>query len=203
MVIYTKYDTALLLVNDMTKTSIKLNQGLTLWLTGLSGSGKSTLATALKNKILSLNPQFPLEYLDGDEIRDNLNQDLGFSREDRMKNIRRIAYLASKISKHNVLVIVPVIAPYQEARDMAKSMQENYLEVYVEASIDKVSDRDVKGLYAKAKAGEIENFTGISDPYDIPEKPDIVINTEKDSIEESCNKLFDFLVEQAYIELAK
>ena len=119
-----------------------------------------------------------------------------------MTNIRRIAFLAGKISKHNVLAIVPVIAPYKEARKMAKSLSKNYMEVYVEASIDKVSDRDVKGLYEKAKKGEIKNFTGISDPYDVPENPDIVINTEKDSIDISCQKLFDFLVEKKFIYMS-
>lgn len=182
-----------------TKNLYKLNQGLTLWLTGLSGSGKSTISTELAKQLSINSPDLAIEVLDGDEIRENLCKDLGFTKEDRLKNIERIAFLAGKISKHKVLVIVPVIAPYQEARIKAKSLSKNFVEVFVKTSIDTVIKRDVKGLYQKALAGEIKNFTGISDPYEEPENPDILIETEKLSINESVNLIFDFLVKKKFL----
>lgn len=175
-------------------SKLELNQGLTLWLTGLSGSGKSTISQALTKKLLDSDPNFPLEVLDGDEIREHLCKDLGFTKEDRLINIERIAFLASKISKHKVLVIVPVIAPYQEARDKARSLNENFVEVFVKTSIDTVIKRDVKGLYQKAIAGEIKNFTGISDPYEEPINPEIIIETENLSVDESVDLVINYLI---------
>ena len=179
----------------------KLKQGLTCWFTGLSGSGKTTVTYALAQKIKKECPEIKLEILDGDEIRENLCRDLSFSKEDRMTNIQRIAFLAGKISKHGVLVLVPVIAPYQEARDKARSLSENFCEIYVKASIDEVTRRDVKGLYKKAIAGEIKNFTGISDPYEEPQNPDLVLNTESEELEDSVQKVFDFLSTNGYLSL--
>ena len=153
------------------QSNTKLKQGLTCWFTGLSGSGKSTVASAVAKELKEKYPDLKIEILDGDEIRENLCKDLSFSKEDRMTNIQRIAFLAGKISKHGVLVLVPVIAPYKEARDKARMLSENFCEVYVKASIEEVTKRDVKGLYKKALAGEIKNFTGISDPYEEPENP--------------------------------
>lgn len=182
-----------------TKDKLKLNKGLTLWLTGLSGSGKSTLTENLVKKIKDLNPKLPLEILDGDEIREHLCKDLGFSKKDRFINIERIAFLAGKISKHGVLVLVPVIAPYAQARKKARELSENFCEVFVKASLDSVIKRDVKGLYKKALAGEIENFTGVSDPYEEPENPDILIETDKLNIDESVEKIIQTLVEKNYL----
>ena len=182
------------------KMKYKLKKGLTLWLTGLSGSGKSTIANALIGKLSKNNKDFPLEMLDGDEIREHLNKDLGFERKDRITNIQRIAFLAGKISKHNVLVIVPVIAPYKEARELARTYSKNFLEVFIKASLEKVEERDVKGLYQKARAGEIKNFTGISDPYDVPENPDLTLNTEETNINDSVEKLLNKLIELGYVE---
>ena len=179
----------------MTKTA----QGLTLWLTGLSGSGKSTITEALYKKLLSDYPNLAIEVLDGDELREHLCSDLSFSKEDRFTNIERIAFLAGKLSKHGVLVLVPVIAPYKEARAMARSLSDNFAEVFVKASIETVTKRDVKGLYAKALAGEIENFTGISDPYEEPENPEILIETEKLSVDESVDKLVFYLKEKGIL----
>lgn len=180
------------------KHELKLQKGLTLWLTGLSGAGKSTITEALY-KDLSENTDIPLEVLDGDEVREHLCRDLTFSKEDRFTNIERIAFLAGRISKHNVLVLVPVIAPYAEARKMARSLSENFIEIFVKASIEEVTKRDVKGLYKKAIAGEIKNFTGISDPYEEPENPDILINTEKLSVEEAVEEIKQQLIEQGYL----
>lgn len=182
------------------KMKYKLKKGLTLWLTGLSGAGKSTISEALIGKLTKNNKEFPLELLDGDEIRDNLNQGLSFSKEDRFTNIKRIAFLAGKLSKHGVLVLVPVIAPYEEARQMARSYSKNFIEIFVNASLEKVEERDVKGLYAKARSGEIENFTGISDPYEAPLNPDIELNTDKESISESVEKILNKLIEKGYVE---
>ena len=181
----------------VTHSKLKLNKGLTLWLTGLSGSGKSTITRALVTKLQ--DPGLALEVLDGDEIREHLCKDLGFSKEARFTNIERIAFLAGKISKHGVLVLVPVIAPYTEARALARSLSENFVEVFVKADINIVIARDVKGLYKKALAGEIKNFTGISDPYEEPENPEILIETDKSSIEESVNKIIDFLCAHDYL----
>lgn len=182
------------------KMKYKLKKGLTLWLTGLSGSGKSTVSEALKGKLSKNNKDFPIEMLDGDEIRENLNQGLTYSKEDRFTNIKRIAYLAGKISKHGVLVLVPVIAPYEEARKMARSYSKNFMEVYVNASLEKVEERDVKGLYAKANSGEIKNFTGVSDPYEAPSNPDLELNTDEESISESVEKILNKLIENNYVE---
>lgn len=178
----------------------KLNTGLTLWLTGLSGAGKSTITQALINRLNSSDPNLALEVLDGDEVREHLCKDLGFTKEDRFTNIERIAFLAGKISKHSVLVIVPVIAPYKEARAAARSLSKNFVEVFIKASLDTVINRDVKGLYKKALAGEIQNFTGISDPYEEPENPEILIESDKLSIEESVDKIIDFLLVNKYLK---
>jgi adenylylsulfate kinase len=177
---------------------LQLNRGLTLWLTGLSGSGKSTIAKALYERLSSYTGM-RMEILDGDEIREHLSRDLGFTKEERLINIERIAFLAGKISKHHVLVIVPVIAPYKEARDKARSLSENFVEVFVDSSLEEVIKRDVKGLYKKALTGEIKNFTGISDPYEIPENPDIKIKTEKISVQESVDHIIQYLLQQNYL----
>jgi len=175
------------------------NRGMTMWFTGLSGSGKTTLAQNLANELEKHYPDLAIEILDGDEVREHLCKDLGFSKEDRFKNIQRIAFLAGKISKHNVLVLVPVIAPYKEARELARGLSENFAEVYVKASLDTVISRDVKGLYKKALAGEIKNFTGVSDPYEEPINPELVIETDSTSLEKSVEKLISFLQDQKII----
>ncbi len=177
----------------------KLKKGLTLWLSGLSGSGKSTLTDRLVLELKESDPNFPLEILDGDVVREHLCKDLGFSKEDRLTNIERIAFLAGKISKHKVLTIVPVIAPYQSAREQARSLSQDFLLVYIKADIESVKARDPKGLYKKALSGEIKNFTGISDPYEEPLDADLIIETDKESLEDSLKKLVNFLVEKGVI----
>lgn len=183
----------------MSETKTKTQQGLTCWFTGLSGSGKSTVTNAVAKKIKEEYPGIKIEILDGDEIRENLCKDLSFSKEDRLTNIQRIAFLAGKISKHGVLVLVPVIAPYKEARDNARSLSENFCEVYVKASLEEVTKRDVKGLYKKALAGEIKNFTGVSDPYEEPENPELVINTEAEELHESVEKVLNYFSTNSFI----
>ena len=181
------------------QTQKQTQKGLTCWLTGLSGSGKTTVSYAVAQELKKINHDLKIEILDGDEIRENLCKDLGFNKEDRLTNIQRIAFLAGKISKHGVLVLVPVIAPYQEARQKAKELSENFCEVFVKASIQEVSKRDVKGLYKKALAGEIKNFTGISDVYEEPKNPDLVLDTENESLEESVAKLINYFSTNGFI----
>ncbi len=185
-----------------TEKKYKLKKGLTLWLTGLSGAGKSTLTNKIVETLVKYNDNFPLEILDGDEVREHLCKDLGFSKEDRFKNIERIAFLAGKISKHNVLVLVPVIAPYREARDLARSLSTNFCEIFVKASLDTVIERDVKGLYKKALNNEIKNFTGVSDPYEEPLNSELTIETDKESLDDSVNKVIKYLVENQYLEIS-
>ncbi len=164
-------------------------------MTGLPGSGKSTLATLLQTK---LEEQGKLvEVLDGDEVRKGLSRDLGLSREDREEHAWRVAFVSKLLSRNNVVAIVSLISPYRTSRDAAKQMigPERFVEVYVKASLQACERRDPKGLYAKARRGEIKNMTGIQDPYEEPTRPDILTETEKDTPEESARKIFDALRE--------
>jgi len=174
--------------------------GNVIWLTGLSGAGKSTLGEALKRRLE--DDGCPVELLDGDVIRTNLSKGLGFSKEDRDTNVRRIGFVAELVSKYGVCVIVSAISPYRKVRDELKKNIPNFKEVFVKASIEEVKSRDPKGLYAKVARGEIKNFTGIDDPYEEPLDPDLVINTEDESFGESMAKLFDF-VEQNHPHYTK
>ena len=167
------------------------DNGYVLWFTGLSGAGKSTVARALLAQLASRGQQ--VELLDGDEVRTNLCQGLGFSREDRDTNIARIGYVAGKLSKHGVAVLVAAISPYREARDRVRTQVDNFVEVYVAAPVSTCAERDVKGLYAKALAGEIKNFTGVSDPYEPPPDPEIVLHTESESVDDSVHQIIAWL----------
>ncbi len=162
-------------------------KGFTLWFTGLSGSGKSTLSQALEPVLLERGVK--IEILDGDEVRTNLSKGLGFSKEDRDTNVRRIGFVANLLSRNNVVAITAAISPYAEIRDEIRARTANFVEVYTECSIDELTRRDPKGLYKKALAGEILNFTGVSDPYEAPENPEIVVNTETETLEESLDKI--------------
>ncbi|MCE2929196.1 MAG: adenylyl-sulfate kinase [Candidatus Caenarcaniphilales bacterium] len=184
------------------KPSFKLNKGLTLWLTGLSGSGKTTLAQALSRKLMDSNPLFPIEIIDGDEIRRTLSKDLGFSKDDRNTNVERVGFLAGKIAKHGVLVIVPVIAPYASGRHKARYMSESFVEVYIKASLETVKKRDPKGLYKQAEKGEVEHMTGLDDPYEIPANPELIVETDKLDIENSVRTIIEFLLGRGYIKNA-
>jgi adenylylsulfate kinase len=166
-------------------------QGFILWFTGLSGSGKSTLATYIAPILKQQGCK--VEILDGDEVRENLSKGLGFSKEDRDTNIRRIGYVAGLLSRNGVVAITAAISPYKDVRNEVRSKTTNFVEVYAECPIDVLEERDTKGLYKKAKAGIIKNFTGISDPYEAPEKADIVVKTHEESIEQSAKKILDYL----------
>jgi adenylylsulfate kinase len=165
--------------------------GFVLWLTGLSGAGKSTIAAKLTPVLGERGHR--VELLDGDEVRTNLCQGLGFSREDRDTNIARIGYVASKLAKHGVAVVVAAISPYREARDRVRATVDNFVEVHVAAPVEVCAERDVKGLYAKALAGQIQHFTGVSDPYEPPVAPEIVLHTETESVDDSVHQLLAWL----------
>jgi len=176
-------------------------KGFTLWFTGLSGAGKTTITGLLEKQLRERGSK--LEILDGDVVRENLSKGLGFSKEDRDTNIRRIAFVADLLSRNGVPVITAAISPYAEIRAEARGlMGERFIEVYVKASVDTCAERDVKGLYAKAFSGEIKEFTGVSDPYEIPENPDWVCDTENESPEESAQKLLEYLESRDLIPAA-
>ena len=161
--------------------------GFTLWFTGLSGAGKTTIAHLVGPELEERGKV--VEYLDGDAVRTHLSKGLGFSKEDRDTNIERIGWVASRLTRHGGAVIVAAISPYKETRDNARAMVEEYgpfVEVHVHASVDECARRYVKGLYAKAFAGEIKGFTGVDDPYEAPASPELVVDTETHAPEESA-----------------
>ena len=173
-------------------------KGFTLWMTGLSGSGKSTITDVLVDKFEER--EIPLEVLDGDVVRENLSKGLGFSKEDRDTNVRRIAFVADLLSRNGVPVITAAISPYKEIRDEARElMGDRFVEVFVKASVDTCAERDVKGLYEKAFKGEIKEFTGVSDPYEEPVNPEFVCDTENETPEESADKLLAYLEQRGLI----
>ncbi|MBW4455969.1 MAG: adenylyl-sulfate kinase [Nostoc indistinguendum CM1-VF10] len=172
-------------------------KGLVLWLTGLSGAGKTTIAKGLEHELRERGCL--VEVLDGDVIRTNLSKGLGFSKEDREINIRRIGFVANLLSRNGVVAIVAAISPYRTARKELRQTIENFIEVYVNASLQVCEERDVKGLYARARAGEIKAFTGIDDLYEEPLNPDIVCYTFEESIQQSVAKVTAKLEELDYI----
>jgi adenylylsulfate kinase len=177
------------------------DKGFCLWFTGLSGSGKSTITTHLVKELRKRGSK--LEVLDGDVVRENLSKGLGFSKEDRDTNIRRIAFVANLLSRNDVPVITAAISPYRDIRDEARQMMgDRFIEAYVKASVETCEQRDVKGLYAKARAGEIKEFTGVSDPYEPPRDPELVIETERQSPEQSAGQILAYLEERELIAAA-
>ncbi|HEX4950256.1 MAG TPA: adenylyl-sulfate kinase [Blastocatellia bacterium] len=181
-----------------------MSQGFTLWFTGLSGAGKTTLTNEIVPQLKARGVK--VEVLDGDEVRTNLSKGLGFSKEDRDTNIRRIGYVARLLSRNGVGVIVAAISPYKEIRDeVRRDIEANgaaFVEVFVQASLETLVQRDVKGLYKKAIAGEIANFTGVSDPYEAPEHPEILVSSDTETVAESAAKIIDHLEENGLIETA-
>lgn len=176
---------------------MKNELGFTVWFTGLPCSGKSTLARMLEKKLKEMGKK--VEVLDGDEVRQRLSKGLGFSKEDRDENIRRISYVCKLLSRNGVVAISAAISPYREIREEARKENERFVEVYVKCPVDVCIKRDVKGMYKKALNGEIKNFTGISDPYEEPLNPEVIVETDKESPEESLNKILNKLRSLGYI----
>src|SRR6267143_3858051 len=177
----------------MTKT-----KGFVLWLTGLSGAGKTTLAASLARELIQRGVK--LEILDGDEVRTNLSKGLSFSKEDRDTNIRRIGFVARLLSRNGVVAIAAAISPYRETRDgMRREHEAAFVEVFVDCSLDELIRRNRKGLYAKALSGEIQHFSGVSDPYELPLAPEATVRTDREQIEESVAKILACLEQRALV----
>jgi adenylylsulfate kinase len=166
-------------------------RGFTLWFTGLSGSGKTTISEIVERELR--DRERPVEVLDGDIVRTNLSKGLSFSRDDRNINVLRIGFVANLLTRNGVGVIVSAISPYKEARDQVRRRIVDFVEVFVDAPLEVCADRDVKGLYKKAFAGEIEQFTGVSDPYEPPNAPDLVLKTDEESPEASAQRVIEKL----------
>lgn len=173
------------------------HHGVTVWFTGLSGAGKTTIRMALEQQLRAQG--FKVEVLDGDIVRQNLTKGLGFSKEDRDENIRRIGFVAHLLTRNGVIVLVSAISPYSAIRDEVRSRIGDFVEVYVNAPLNVCEERDVKGLYKKARAGEIKQFTGIDDPYEAPTSPDVECKTNQETVEESTAKVMKFLEARGYI----
>jgi len=169
------------------------HRGFTLWFTGLSGAGKTTVSRVLEQRLRRLGAR--VEVLDGDVVRTNLSKGLGFSKEDRDTNIRRIGFVCQLLSRNGVIAIAAAISPYRETRDYVRSQIEHFVEVYTRCPLDTLVERDVKGLYKKALAGEIKEFTGVSDPYEEPLHAEVVIDTHLESPEQSADKIWARLEE--------
>jgi adenylyl-sulfate kinase len=165
-----------------------MHKGFTLWFTGLSGAGKSTISEIVFQELKSAGAK--VELLDGDVVRTNLSKGLGFSKEDRDINIRRVGFVCELLSRNGVIAIVAAISPYREVREEVRGRIENFVEVYVHCPVEVLAERDVKGLYKKALAGEIENFTGVSDPYEAPLAPEIIVDSSRETVSESVDKVW-------------
>jgi adenylylsulfate kinase len=182
---------------DETEGTLLMNKGLTVWFTGLPCSGKSTLARLLHRKLKGA--QIGSEILDGDEVRQRLTKGLGFSKEDRIENVRRVAYVAKLLTRNGVIAIAALISPYRAVRDEIKQDIGRCLEVFVDCPVEVCKDRDVKGMYKKAMTGEIKQFTGVDDPYEIPLHPDLLLSTSTEPPQVSLSRVLKFLSEGGYL----
>lgn len=173
-------------------------RGFTVWFTGLSGSGKTTISEIVRERLLAQGHR--VELLDGDVVRTNLSKGLGFSKEDRDTNIRRIGWVCELLTRNDVVAIAAAISPYREVRDEVRSKIPSFIEVYVECPIEMLADRDIKGLYRKALAGEITGFTGVDDPYEPPLNPEVTCYSDgRETAEESAEKVLAKLAELGYV----
>jgi len=190
-------------VTKQERSELKSQKPCILWFTGLSGSGKSTVANAVESKLLELQKHTYL--LDGDNVRMGLNRGLTFSDEDRVENIRRIGEVSKLFVDSGLIVLTAFISPFQEDRDMVRNLMEEgkFIEVYIDTPLEVCESRDPKGLYKKARKGDIPNFTGISSPYEAPNKAEIHIETDKMSVEESAKQVIEFLEDEGYFKYEK
>jgi adenylylsulfate kinase len=179
------------------ENGIDRQRGFTLWFTGLSGAGKTTVSEIVEKELKERGLR--VEVLDGDIVRTNLSKGLGFSREDRNINVLRIGFVANLLTRNGVAVIVSAISPYKEARDQVRRRIIDFVEVFVDVPLEVAAERDVKGLYKKAFAGEIEQFTGVSDPYEPPAAPDLILKTDEETPEESARKVIEKLEYFGYL----
>ena len=175
-----------------------MSEGFTLWFTGLSGAGKTTLARLVETELNARGHK--VEVLDGDVIRTNLSKGLGFSKEDRDTNIRRIGFVCHLLTRNDVVAIAAAISPYREVRDEIRGQIGSFVEVYVKCPLDVLAERDVKGLYKKAMAGEIKNFTGVDDPYEEPFTAEIMVETDRESPEQSAARIIAKLEAMLLVE---
>jgi adenylyl-sulfate kinase len=175
---------------DMVKEAetTEMHKGFTLWFTGMSGAGKSTISRLLELKLRQLGAR--VEVLDGDVVRTHLSKGLGFSKQDRDENVRRIGFVCELLARHGVIAVAAAISPYRDVRDEVRARIPNFVEVYVECPVEVLAERDVKGLYRRALAGEIAQFTGINDPYEPPLTPEVTVNSSRESPEESVEKIW-------------
>ena len=182
------------------RQKLKGHKSAILWFTGLSGSGKSTLAHAVEEKLFEMGVHTYV--LDGDNVRRGINKDLGFSEEDRKENIRRIGEISKLFVDAGIIVLSAFISPYRRDREFVRNLVEKdeFIEIYVKCPLEVCETRDVKGLYKKAREGLIKNFTGIDDPYEEPENPEIVVETDKEPLEESVEKIIGYLRKKGYLE---
>lgn len=172
-------------------------RGVTIWFTGLSGAGKTTISKIVAERLREQG--YKIEVLDGDVVRQNLSKGLGFSKADRDENIRRIGFVSHLLTRNGVIVIVSAISPYREIREEVRERIKDFVQVYVNAPLEVCEDRDVKGLYQRARAGEIKGFTGIDDPYEPPLHPDVECRTDLEDISESVAKVFQKLEDLGYV----
>ncbi len=176
---------------------MKKHQGFTVWFTGIPCCGKTTIADQVA--IVLKKKDYTVERLDGDVVRLGLTSNLGFSKKDRDENIRRVTFVAKKLTRNNVVVLATFVSPYREQRRNARKEIERFVEVYVRCPVEICMKRDVKGMYRKALEGKIKHFTGVDDPYEEPEHPELIINTDTESVEESVKKVLHTIEELGYI----
>ena len=175
----------------------RLDEGFVLWFTGLPCSGKTTVADKLAGELKRRGRR--TERLDGDIVRKSLTSDLGFSKEDRDENIKRITFVTKLLSRNGVATLVTFISPYIKKRQAAREETTNFIEVFVDCPVEECEKRDVKGMYKLAREGKIQDFTGVSDPYEVPENPEITIRTAEETVDESMNKILEYLEEKSFI----
>jgi adenylylsulfate kinase len=175
-----------------------LSKGVTVWFTGLPCSGKTTIADGVAEKLRGKG--YRVERLDGDTVRRSLTSDLGFSKEDRDENIKRVTFVAKLLTRNGVVVLATFVSPYRERRRKSREEIGEFMEVYVRCSIEECMRRDVKGMYRKALAGEITGFTGVDDPYEEPQSPELVLDTDSETVEESVEKVLEKMASLGYIE---